>query len=105
MINILAVWHCKVFFLLICELLWNIQSRNAVSLNAVLQGQRDNRGDLKDEIERERRRRRSRSRERRPRSGDRDRERSVTVISSVADPDPGSGAFLTPGSRIPNPYF
>ncbi len=39
------------------------------------------------------------------------------VLSSVADPDPGSGAFLTPGSgirnmffadpgsRIPNPYF
>jgi hypothetical protein len=27
--------------------------------------------------------------------------------TSVADPDPGSGAFLTPGlgSRIPNPYF
>jgi hypothetical protein len=25
--------------------------------------------------------------------------------SSVADPDPGSGAFLTPGSGIPNPYF
>jgi hypothetical protein len=24
---------------------------------------------------------------------------------SVADPDPGSGAFLTPGSGIPNPYF
>jgi hypothetical protein len=47
----------------------------------VFQGQRDNRGDLKDEIERERRRRRSRSRERRPRSGDRDRERSVTVFS------------------------
>jgi hypothetical protein len=49
-----------------------------------LQGQRDNRGDLKDEIERERRRRRSRSRERRPRSGDRDRERSVTVFSLIA---------------------
>jgi hypothetical protein len=48
-----------------------------------------------------------------------------TIISSVADPDPGSGAFLTPGSgafltpgsgirnrffpdlgsRIPRPYF
>jgi hypothetical protein len=44
------------------------------------------------------------------------------LLSSVADPDPGSGAFLTPGSgirnrifsysrisdrgsRIPNPYF
>jgi hypothetical protein len=39
------------------------------------------------------------------------------LSSSVADPDPGSGAFLTPGSRngirnrlfsgsrIPNPYF
>jgi len=33
-------------------------------------------------------------------------------VSSVAHPDPGSGAFLTPGlgsginlSRIPNPYF
>jgi hypothetical protein len=27
--------------------------------------------------------------------------------TSVADPDPGSGAFLTPGlrSRISNPYF
>ncbi len=23
----------------------------------------------------------------------------------LADPDPGSGAFLTPGSGIPNPYF
>jgi hypothetical protein len=27
------------------------------------------------------------------------------VSSTVADPDPGSGAFLTPGSGIPNPYF
>ncbi len=32
------------------------------------------------------------------------------IRCSVADPDPGSGAFLTPGSgigfsRIPNPYF
>ncbi len=28
-------------------------------------------------------------------------------VSSVADPDPGSGigAFLTPGSGIPNSYF
>jgi hypothetical protein len=25
--------------------------------------------------------------------------------SSVADPDPGSGAFLTPGSRIRNRFF
>jgi hypothetical protein len=48
-------------------------------------------------------------------------QKSATNISclgpSVADPDPGSGAFLTPGSgirnrffpdpgsRIPNPYF
>jgi hypothetical protein len=42
---------------------------------------------------------------------------SIIVLLSVADPDPGSGAFLTPGSgirdrffpdpgsRIPNPYF
>ncbi len=42
---------------------------------------------------------------------------STTLRSSVADPDPGSGAFLTPGSGIgffwipdlgswiPNPYF
>jgi hypothetical protein len=31
----------------------------------------------------------------------------MIVLSSVADPDPGSGAFLTsgPGSRITNPYF
>jgi hypothetical protein len=41
----------------------------------------------------------------------------VLLMSSVADPDPGSGAFLTPGpgsgirnrffsrSRIPTPYF
>jgi hypothetical protein len=38
----------------------------------------------------------------------------VPVVCSVADPDPGSGAFLTPGSGIgfsgswipdPNPYF
>jgi hypothetical protein len=41
----------------------------------------------------------------------------INLQSSVADPDPGSGAFLTPGSgigffrisdlgsRIPNPYF
>jgi hypothetical protein len=37
------------------------------------------------------------------------------IITSVADPDPGSGALLNPGSgigffqipdiRIPNPYF
>jgi hypothetical protein len=27
------------------------------------------------------------------------------LFRSVADPDPGSGAFLTPESRIPNPYF
>ncbi len=26
-----------------------------------------------------------------------------TVPCSVADPDPGSGAFLTPGSGIPDP--
>ncbi len=26
-------------------------------------------------------------------------------LYSDADPDPGSGAFLTPGSGIPNPYF
>jgi hypothetical protein len=26
-----------------------------------------------------------------------------TVQSSVADPDPGSGAFLAPGSRISDP--
>ncbi len=26
-------------------------------------------------------------------------------VISVSGPDPGSGAFLTPGSRIPNPYF
>jgi hypothetical protein len=25
--------------------------------------------------------------------------------TSVADPDPGSGAFLTPGSRIQNRFF
>ncbi len=25
--------------------------------------------------------------------------------ASVSEPDPGSGAFLTPGSGIPNPYF
>ncbi len=43
--------------------------------------------------------------------------RLPTLTSSVADPDPGSGAFLTPGSgirdgffpdpgsRIPRPYF
>jgi hypothetical protein len=32
---------------------------------------------------------------------------SLIVVSSVADPDPGSGigAFLTPGSGIPNSYF
>jgi hypothetical protein len=41
----------------------------------------------------------------------------LILVVSVADPDPGSGAFLTPGSgigffripdlgsRIPNPYF
>jgi hypothetical protein len=43
----------------------------------------------------------------------------IICVISVADPDPGSGAFLTlgpgsgiglfrisdPGSRIPNPYF
>jgi hypothetical protein len=28
-----------------------------------------------------------------------------TVFSSVADPDPGSGAFLTPGSGIRNRFF
>ncbi len=35
------------------------------------------------------------------------RWRSTILVleSSVADPDPGSGAFLTPGSGIPNPYF
>ncbi len=27
----------------------------------------------------------------------------LTPGSSVADPDPGSGAFLTPGSGIPDP--
>jgi hypothetical protein len=27
------------------------------------------------------------------------------VFSSVADPDPGSGAFLTPGSGIQNRFF
>jgi len=32
-------------------------------------------------------------------------ENSVAAKNSAADPDPGSGAFLTPGSRIPNPYF
>ena len=31
--------------------------------------------------------------------------RSGSVSGSVADPDPGSGAFLTPGSWIPNSYF
>ncbi len=31
--------------------------------------------------------------------------RSGSVSGSVADPDPGSGAFSTPGSWIPNPYF
>ncbi len=30
---------------------------------------------------------------------------SNTVIYSVADPDPGSGAFLTPGSGIRNRFF
>jgi hypothetical protein len=44
---------------------------------------------------------------------------SIICLAIVADPDPGSGAFLTPGpgsgirnrffpdlgSRIPNPYF
>ncbi len=25
--------------------------------------------------------------------------------ASVSEPDPGSGAFLIPGSGIPNPYF
>jgi hypothetical protein len=28
-----------------------------------------------------------------------------TARSSVADPDPGSGAFLTPGSGIRNRFF
>jgi hypothetical protein len=27
------------------------------------------------------------------------------IINSVADPDPGSGAFLTPGSGIRNGFF
>jgi hypothetical protein len=31
--------------------------------------------------------------------------RTSSVKTSVADPDPGSGAFLIPGSGIPNPYF
>jgi hypothetical protein len=31
------------------------------------------------------------------------RIRSVTTKKSVADPDPGSGAFLTPGSGIRDP--
>jgi hypothetical protein len=32
---------------------------------------------------------------------------SKSLVTSVADPDPGSGAILAPepGSRIPNPYF
>ncbi len=29
----------------------------------------------------------------------------LNIISSGADPDPGSCAFLTSGSGIPNPYF
>jgi hypothetical protein len=29
----------------------------------------------------------------------------LILQTSVVDPDPGSGAFLTPGSGIPNPYF
>jgi|LakMenEpi03Aug12_release.lakeMendotaPanAssembly.Ray.scaffolds.fasta_scaffold1521903_1 hypothetical protein len=28
-----------------------------------------------------------------------------SVLASVADPDPGSGAFLTPGSGIRNRFF
>ncbi len=28
-----------------------------------------------------------------------------TLYNSVADPDPGSGAFLTPGSGIRNRFF
>ncbi len=31
--------------------------------------------------------------------------RPDTVLYSVADPDPGSGAFLTPGSGIRNGFF
>jgi hypothetical protein len=30
---------------------------------------------------------------------------SVFITDSVADPDPGSGAFLTPGSGIRNEFF
>jgi hypothetical protein len=29
----------------------------------------------------------------------------ASLLSSVADPDPGSGAFLTPGSGIRNRFF
>ncbi len=29
----------------------------------------------------------------------------TTLFTSVADPDPGSGAFLTPGSGILNKFF
>jgi hypothetical protein len=28
---------------------------------------------------------------------------AAKLLTSVADPDPGSGAFLTPGSRIRDP--
>jgi hypothetical protein len=30
---------------------------------------------------------------------------TTNIVSSVADPDPGSGAFLTPGSGIRNRFF
>ncbi len=33
------------------------------------------------------------------------RKSNSTLVFSVADPDPGSGAFLTPGSGIRNRFF
>jgi hypothetical protein len=75
-----------VFLLLLCRIrirlkkvrrldpqTWHKSAIAHFSVIIFVKGVRDNRGDLKDEIERERRRRRSRSRERRPRSPDRER--------------------------------
>jgi hypothetical protein len=34
-----------------------------------------------------------------------ERSQFLSITNSVADPDPGSGAFLGSGIRIPKPYF
>jgi hypothetical protein len=34
-----------------------------------------------------------------------DPDAQTMITSSVADPDPGSGAFITPGSGIRNSFF